>query len=169
MGETYWTGEQHLIRTAPRWTILRVNYYAESILDEIRMSLGMGVLAGLGDERVAYVSRRDVAAATAGALLSDGHAGAIYNLTGTQTLSGEERAALVSQITGTPVAFASVSPEQLRHQLAQAGLPPFVVDAIIEIKLNFTTGAFDVVTQDVARLSGQAPRSLRELIAAALT
>ena len=60
-------GEQTLIRTAPRWTILRMNYYAESMADEIKMSLGTGVLAGLGDERVAYVSRDDVAAAAAGA------------------------------------------------------------------------------------------------------
>ena len=56
VGGAYWTGEQHLIKTAPHWTILRMNYYAESMAEEIQMSLGMNVLTGLGDERVAYVS-----------------------------------------------------------------------------------------------------------------
>ncbi|WP_347316868.1 NAD(P)H-binding protein, partial [Ralstonia pseudosolanacearum] len=30
LGAAYWVGEQHLVKTAPRWTILRMNYYAES-------------------------------------------------------------------------------------------------------------------------------------------
>jgi hypothetical protein len=41
IGGAYWTGEQHLIKTAPHWTILRMNYYAESMAEEIQMSLGM--------------------------------------------------------------------------------------------------------------------------------
>ena len=57
IGGAYWIDEQHLIKTARHWTILRMNYYAESMAEEIQTSLGMNVLAGLGDERVAYVSR----------------------------------------------------------------------------------------------------------------
>jgi hypothetical protein len=41
VGGAYWTGEQHLIKTARRWTILRMNYYAESMADDIPISLGM--------------------------------------------------------------------------------------------------------------------------------
>ena len=33
LGAAYWAGEQHLIKTAPRWTILRMNYYAESMVE----------------------------------------------------------------------------------------------------------------------------------------
>jgi NAD(P)H dehydrogenase (quinone) len=62
VGGAYWAGEQHLIKTSPHWTILRMNYYAESMAAEIQMSLGMNVLTGLGEERVAYVSRDDLAA-----------------------------------------------------------------------------------------------------------
>ena len=72
IGGAYWTGEQHLIKTAPHWTVLRMNYYAESMAEEIQMSLGMNVLTGLGDERVGYVSRDDLAAAAAGVLLGEG-------------------------------------------------------------------------------------------------
>ncbi|HJU40138.1 MAG TPA: NAD(P)H-binding protein, partial [Tahibacter sp.] len=65
----YWTAEQHLVRTAPRWTILRMNYYAESFAQVAALSLRSGVLAGLGENRVAFVSRDDLAGAAAGILL----------------------------------------------------------------------------------------------------
>ncbi|HYC61029.1 MAG TPA: hypothetical protein VEK79_15820 [Thermoanaerobaculia bacterium] len=60
VGGAYWTGEQHLIKTARHWTILRMNYYAESMAEEMQRSLGMNVLTGLGDERVVYASRDDL-------------------------------------------------------------------------------------------------------------
>jgi NAD(P)H dehydrogenase (quinone) len=66
IGASYWNGEQRLIATAPAWTILRMNYYAEALAQEAQMSLGMGALTGLAENRVAFVSRDDVAAAAAG-------------------------------------------------------------------------------------------------------
>ena len=47
-----------------------MNYYAEAMAQEIQMSAGMGVLTGLGEERVAYVCRNDLAAAAASAALA---------------------------------------------------------------------------------------------------
>ncbi|WP_322982053.1 SDR family oxidoreductase [Pseudomonas sp. C11] len=168
IGAPYWDGEQHLIRTAPRWTILRMNYYAESMADEIKSSLGAGVLAGLGPERVAYVSRDDVAAAAAGILAGEGHAGAIYNATGAAVVTGEERAAIVSELTGAPVGFAVLTQEQLAGGLAQAGLPEPVVSVVLDIKRNFVAGAFDIVTNDVERLAGRPATPLRDVLAAVL-
>jgi NAD(P)H dehydrogenase (quinone) len=169
LGAVYWTSEQHLIKTAPGWTILRMNYYAESMAQEIQMSLGMGMLTGLGEERVAYVSRDDVAAAAAGILLGEGHAGAIYNATGPVVVSGAERAALVSEITGKPIGFVIITEEQLRGGLAQAQLPEEIINAMAEIKLDFVKGKFDLVSGDVERLSGRRPRPLREILAAILS
>lgn len=164
----YWIAEQHLMRKAPRWTVVRMSYFAESMADEIRMSQGQGVLAGLGDERVAYVSREDVAAAAAGALLGDDHAGAIYSATGPAAVSGEERAAIVSEVLGTRIGFVAVTQEQLRAGLAAADLPPPVVDVVVGIKQDFVDGKFDIVTGDVRRLSGRTPRSLRDVLVQSL-
>lgn len=169
IGAAYWTAEQHLMKTALRWSILRMNYFAESMAQEIDMSVGRGVLAGLGEERVAYVSRDDVAAAAAGILLSEGHAGAIYNATGPAVVTGAERAAIVAKITGEPVNFAVVTEDQLRAGLSQANVPEGVVNAMISIKSNFVAGAFDIVTSDVKRFSGRPPQPLREVLATALS
>jgi NAD(P)H dehydrogenase (quinone) len=165
LGAAYWTGEQHLIKTAPRWTILRMSYYAESMADEIKMSQGQGVLAGLGNERVSYVSRDDLAVAAAGVLLGRGHEGAIYSGTGPAVITGSERAAIVSELLGKAINYAVITEDQLRAGLSQANLPDLIIDALVEIKRTFVQGKFDIVTGDIERLSGRAPKSLREILA----
>ncbi|CAH0444571.1 hypothetical protein LMG10661_00996 [Ralstonia syzygii subsp. syzygii] len=168
LGAAYWVGEQHLIRTAPRWTILRMNYYAESFAQQVPLSLGSGILSGLGENRVAFVSRDDVAAAGAGILLGQGHGGAVYNATGPVALTGAERAALVAEITGKPLRFAVSDEAGLRQGLAQAGIPEGFVDIVVDLEKSFVAGAFDVVTGDVARLAGREPRAFRALLADSL-
>jgi NAD(P)H dehydrogenase (quinone) len=165
---SYWRGEQHLIVTAPAWTILRMNFYAESFAPQAQASLGQGVLAGLAENRVAFVSRDDVAAAAAGILIGDGHAGATYNATGPERLSGAERAALVAGITGRPLAFVTITEEQLRGGLTKAGLPAVVVNTVVSIQRAFAAGAFDILTGDVERLGGRPPKPLRDVLARAL-
>src|ERR1700758_4525150 len=138
-GASYWRGEQHLIATAPAWTILRMNFYAEAFLPLAQAALKQGALAGLAENRAAFVARDDVAAAAAGILLGDGHAGAIYNATGPERLSGAERAALIGEITGRPLAFRAITEKQLRAVLTRAGLPVYVVNTVISIQASFST------------------------------
>jgi NAD(P)H dehydrogenase (quinone) len=167
-GASYWRGEQHLIATAPAWTILRMNFYAEAFVQLARAALGQGVLNGLAENRAAFVARDDVAAAAAGILIGDGHAGAFYNATGPARLSGAERAALIAEIAGRPLAFQIITEEQLRAGLTQAGLPPGAVNTVVSIQASFAAGAFDILTGDVERLGGRLPKPLRDVLAGAL-
>jgi NAD(P)H dehydrogenase (quinone) len=165
---SYWQGEQRLIATAPAWTILRMNFYAESFAPQAQASLGQGVLTGLAENRVAFVARNDVAAAAAGILIGDGHAGATYNATGPALLSGAERAALVAEIAGRPLAFVAITEQQLRAGLTKANLPAAVVTTVISIQRSFAAGQFDILTGDVERLGGRPPKPLRDVLAGAL-
>jgi NAD(P)H dehydrogenase (quinone) len=166
-GASYWRGEQHLIATAPAWTILRMNFYAKAFLQQAQALLGQGVLTGLAEDRAGFVARGDVAAA-AGILIGDGHAGAIYNATGPDRLSGAERASLIAEITGRPFAFIVVTEVQLRAGLTKAGLPPGAINIVAGIQASFAAGTFDIVTGDVERLGGRPPKPLRDVLAAAL-
>src|SRR3984957_8100014 len=127
-GASYWRGEQHLIATAPAWTILRMNFYAEAFVQLAQAALRQGVLPGLAENRAAFVARADVAAAAAGSLIGGGHAGAIYNAPGPERLSGAERAGLTAAITGRPLAFRVITEEQLRAALSQAAVPAGAVN-----------------------------------------
>jgi NAD(P)H dehydrogenase (quinone) len=167
-GASYWRGEQRLIATAPAWTILRMNFYHEAFVQLAQAALRQGVLPGLAENRAAFVARDDVAATAAGILLGDGHAGAIYNATGPERLSGADRAGLIADITGRPLAFRIISEEQLRAGLTQAGLPAGAVNIVTGIQASFTAGAFDILTGDVERLSGRPPKPLRDVLEKAL-
>ncbi len=109
-----------------------------------------------------------MAAAAAGILTGDGHAGATYNATGPERFSGAQRAALVADVTGRPLAFLTIAEEQLRAGLTQAGLPASVVNTVISIQTSYVEGAFDIVTGDVERLGGRPPRPLRDVLSGAL-
>lgn len=161
---SYYAAEQRLMRTARNWTILRMNYYADAFVQEVQMSLGQGVITGLAENKVAFVWREDVALAAAGVLLGEGHAGAIYHATGPASLTGLERAAAVTAVTGKPFQFMVLPKEALQGGMQQAGLPAEVVGAILSIQSGFAVGGFDVVTGDVERLSGKRPRSLQEAL-----
>jgi NAD(P)H dehydrogenase (quinone) len=167
-GASYWRGEQRLIATAPAWTILRMNFYHEAFVQLAQAALRQGVLPGLAENRAAFVARDDVAAAAAGILLGEGHAGAIYNATGPERLSGADRAGLIADITGRPLAFRIISEEQLRAGLTQAGLPAGAVNIVTGIQASFAAGAFDILTGDVERLSGRPPKPLRDVLERAL-
>jgi NAD(P)H dehydrogenase (quinone) len=162
--QSYFVPEQALMRLAKKWTILRMAYYQESFIDEVRMSLPRGVHAATASTPVNFVSRDDVAAAAAGILAGESHHGAIYQATGPAALDGAARASLVAKVTGKAFGFAAVTVEQYRQGLAAAGLPPFVVDAVLGIQDMWATGGFDVTTGDVEKLAGRAPRSLEDVL-----
>lgn len=168
IGASYWRAEQELIKTAPKWTLLRMNYYAESLIDEVQMSAAQGALAGISENRVAFVSRDDIAAAAAGILAGDGHSGAIYNATGSRTYTGAERAALISEVLGKPLGFVAVPAEAIRTGMIQAGLPEFVANAVVSIQTDFAAGALNIVTGDIEKLAGRAPKDLRDVLVAHL-
>lgn len=161
---SYFAAEQHLMRTAPHWSILRMNYYAESFADEAKAALAQGSLVGLGENRVAFVSRADLAAAAAGLLAGDGHDGAIYTGSGSRAWSGAERAELVTKLAGKTLNHVVMATQDLRARFLEAGLPPHIVEVVLSIRQGFVAGGFDIVTGDIELLSGQAPRSLEAVL-----
>lgn len=168
IGASYWRGEQALIKAATTWTILRMNYYAEALAQEAQSAAQSGALTGFAENKVAFVSREDVAAAAAGILLGEGHAGAIYNATGSKAYTGAERAALLTDILGAPIGFTVIPVEALQGGMAKMGLPEDVINAVVGIQQDFAAGAFDIVTGDVEKLAGHKPKDLRDVLAANL-
>ena len=161
---SYFAAEQHLMRTAKSWSVLRMSYYAESFADEAKAALAKGALVGLGENRVAFVSRDDLAAAAAGLLAGEGHDGAIYTGTGSRTWSGAERAELAAKLGGKPLSHVVMTRDALQAKFLEAGLPAPIVEVVLSIRAGFVAGGFDIVTGDIEMLSGRSPRSLEDVL-----
>lgn len=164
IGAASWAGEQHLIKSATSWTILRSNYYMESYALEVMRWETVGRLAELTENRVGFVSRDDVAAAAAGILVGNGHCGAIYSATGSESFSVADRAALASKITGKPVEVVQTSYAGIRQELEIAGFPEAYLGVVLDIKRKTSEAGYDIVTGDVERLSGRRPKSLSDVL-----
>ena len=106
--------------------------------------------------------------ASAGLLASDGHAGITYHATGPVSLTPEAVASAVGAAFGKTIAYTALTDEQVRANLAAAGLPEPMADVLARFQNASAAGLFDVVTHDVERLSGRAAQSAVDFIVAAL-
>src|SRR5690606_6291250 len=71
------------------YTILRHSLYAETLLDDLELTLESGVYARPGgDVPAAYIAREDLGLSAAHVLADDGHEGRTYSETMTTTLTG---------------------------------------------------------------------------------
>lgn len=86
------------------WVILRTAIFAESLGREAKRYIREGQIAtNTPDLRRNYITRDDIAAAGAAALLGEGHAGKIYHIIGS-AITLRELAAELGKIAGKPIA-----------------------------------------------------------------
>lgn len=160
------------------WTFLRNSWYMEAITDVIApMSLAQGIWRGsAGDGRAGVVSRDDCVAAAVGVLTTSGHEGMAYAVTGPQSLSCPDVAAVLAEVTGRPLAYQQVTDDDLYAQFDAMGVPrsvgdvatstiPWCSDDMVSFERAIREGDLDVVSDAVQRLTGTAPRSFREVAA----
>jgi NAD(P)H dehydrogenase (quinone) len=167
--ESHFTTEQKLIASGASWTILRMSVYADSLLDAARRASTSGSYAAVPGAPAAYVVREDLGAAAAGILTTAGHEGITYHATGPVSITQSEIADAIAKASGKPIAFKEMTAAEQRAGLEAAGLPPALVTGIAGFQAALRAGAFDLVTGDVARLSGKAAESPFEFLSRALS
>jgi len=166
--DSHFATEQKLINSDVSWTLLRMSVYTDSLLNAVKQAVASGTYAAVPGAPASYVVRDDIAAAAAGILTTPGHRGITYHATGPASLGPADIAAAIAKATGKPIANVELSEAQQRQGLEAAGLPPFLIDGIIGFHAAGRAGAFDLVTGDVARLSGKAPESVADFLGRSL-
>src|SRR3954451_24194883 len=92
------------------WTILRNATYAELQVMPGSLAVAGGKLyTNAGDGLLVPVSRQDCASAAAAVLLSEGHAGMTYDITGPEALSQAQLAEVLAEVSGRRVQVVPVS------------------------------------------------------------
>lgn len=151
------------------YSILRNNGYMELLLAALPQVQGQGVFAQpSGTGKASLVARADLAEATVKVLTQEGHANKTYQLSGPQALSGSEIAEHFSKALSRPVAFSDLPRADYEAALLQAGLPPFVAEAIGGLQEAFKQGRMGGSADDLTRLLGRPPLSLRAFLTRSL-
>ena len=159
--------EELLMSSGMAWTVLRYGAYADLQVPLGAMAVSYGKLVtNAGDGRIAPISRQDCAAAAVAVLTSDGHDGAIYDVTGPEALSQSEIAALVSEISGRPIEVVPIGDRKLAWGLSRLGAPKPVARAIVNLGVATRENYFDVVDSAFESLTGRRARPLRDVLMA---
>jgi NAD(P)H dehydrogenase (quinone) len=149
------------------WSTLRDAIYADVEVPRAAAAVALGRwVTNRGDGGHGYVWRDDCAAAAAG-LLAGGpeHEGKDYEITGPELVTVDEEAAMLTELTGRPVAVEQLDDDAWAEWIAAAGT------AIEKARTRATSGQairegyFAIQTSAVEDLSGRAPRPLYEMFA----
>lgn len=169
--------EEAIRATGVEYTFLRDSQYAEAIALAMAIpALQMGFKPdNCGDGRVGFVSREDCVAVAVGVLTQDGHGNQAYPLTGPEALTVPEALAMVSDMAGKPIDVFPVTDTEMFEYFDALGVPrhasdivpdgpiPWSSDDMVTFGTAIREGFFNVVTDHVERITGNAPRSLRSV------
>ena len=173
----HYATEQLLRASGVDFTILYNSQYSEAVATAMAIP---ALLAGskpdnCGEGKIAFVSRDDCVAAAVGVLTQDGHANRTYAITGPELLSVPEAIAMVADIAGKPIELVPVDDEGMYRYFDSIGAVrksadltpetpiPWASEGMVTFGQAIREGYFDVLTDDVERITGRKPRTLRSV------
>ena len=163
LARDHYATEEHLLASGMAWTFLRDTFY----IDFMEQLVGTdGVIRGpAGSGRCAIIARADVARVAATVLLDPApHAGATYDLTGPQSLSLSDVAAIISDVRGRPVTFHDETIEEAYASRAPYGAPPWQLDAWVSTYTAIASNVMADPTDAVEQITGTPPMSLEHFL-----
>jgi uncharacterized protein YbjT (DUF2867 family) len=138
------------------YTHLRPNSFMQNML-WMAQSIAQGSFAlPAGDLRISTVDIRDIGAVAVKVLTGSGHEGKTYDITGPESLTYAEQAQKLSAVTGKPVQYVPISPQDFKNGMLQWGMQEWFADAMNALYASYT-GYQTAVTDVVARVGQKQP------------
>lgn len=160
--------EQAIAAAGLTGTFLRNGWYQENYTEQLGTALEHGaILSATRDGRIAGAARADYAEAAAVVLADPARHGATYELAG-PAFTITELAALVSEAAGREIAHVDLPAEGLAEALGGAGLPPFLVEFLVEVDLAIAEGELDGSSDVLEGLLGRPATPLADTVKAAV-
>lgn len=162
------------------WTFLRDAHYADAMI----LNAGPGFIASgvwmtsSNGGREAMVWREDCVDSAVAVLTQDGHENQAYPITGPNSETFEEVAAMLSEICGKEIKLVETNDDGMYAHFDALGIPrepvddqtvagiPWNSDDMVSFERALREGYLDICTDHVEKLTGRKARSVRELIEA---
>ncbi|HEX6348636.1 MAG TPA: NAD(P)H-binding protein [Candidatus Dormibacteraeota bacterium] len=157
-----WHGqtEETLRRSGARWTLIRPYLYMQTLLMNVPTIQAQAAIFNCGDgSRIPFIDARDVAECAAAVLTSDGHDGAVYELSGPASLTWPEVAASIGAMLGRSVRYVPVTADAMATALSESGMPAWLVNSLVAL-MKFHKRDGGRVTRTVDTLTGRPARAL---------
>jgi len=143
------------------YTILRPPFFmqnlrflaGESIAKEGRLYFGTA------DGRLALIDLRDVVDCAEESVVSDVYSNKTFTLTGPESISFHDIAERLTNLLGRPIRYIPVQPEAVGESLRAMGHTDWYARVMRDLCRAYSEGWGDVLTGDVAHITGRHPRS----------
>ncbi len=117
------------------------------------------VYSPYGEGKSAPIDPRDIAAVAVKALSTPGHEGKAYTLTGPEALTMGEQVAKIGAAIDRPLRSVDVPADAARAGMLKSGMPPRLVDALLELMAVARAGHSAIVSPAVAEVLGRPART----------
>ncbi|WP_224367338.1 SDR family oxidoreductase [Hyalangium versicolor] len=149
------------------YTFLRNNLYTDLMLHTLPGAIASGqIIDARGKGATAFVTREDCAQAATAALAEASSGRNTLDVTGPESLTSDQVAAIVSEVVGRKIVHVSVPAEALIRGMQEHGLPKVAAELYASFDVAIEKGDLATVTDTVKRLSGRTPQTVREFLTA---
>jgi len=174
--------EEIIRNSGLEYTFMRDAHYADAMIVNAGPNfIASGVWASSSmPGRETLVWRDDCVECAVAVLTGEGHERQTYNITGSELLTLKEVCETLSEVTGRPITWVDTDDDGMYAIFDAMGIPREPVDDqvvkgiswnsedMVTFEQTVREGYFSIISDDVERLLGRPPRSVRELIEANL-
>jgi uncharacterized protein YbjT (DUF2867 family) len=159
--------EDYIRKTGIAYTFLHPHFFMDNLLGDSESVTRDGVLySPLGDARIAPIAVQDIASVAARILIDGGHRGTTYVLTGPESMTFSEIAAVWSKVIGKTIRYSPVSFDAARQGMVLSGMPAWLAQDIVRLMKTWAEGKGDIASNYVERIIGRKPISIQEFLMA---
>lgn len=156
LAEEHRQTEQALKASGVPYVLLRNGWYSENYLAGVDSALTHKALLGSAEDgRISSAARADYAEAAAVVLTSADQAGKVYELAGDDSYTLSDLAALITQQSGTQVAYQNLPKAEYEAVLISVGLPAPVADLLADSDAAAAQGALFGDEKQLSALIGR--------------
>jgi uncharacterized protein YbjT (DUF2867 family) len=161
IGQAHSYTEELIRQSGVKWTFLRPGAFMSNTLQWIHSIQSEGMVRmPFGDVRTSPIDPRDIAAVAVNSLLSSGHEGKIYTLTGPENLSPREQTRILSTVLGEDIRFENISRDLAKENMIKA-IPVPIVEASLDLMEKATDHPLEVFNT-VKEVTGQESRTFKK-------
>lgn len=121
-----------------------------------------GIYLPAGDGKVALALRREMGEAMANALAAGDSGNKLYKLTGSESYSFADIAAVLTELSGKTVGYVAAEKAAFEAGLKERGLPEVMVQRVTGFITDIKNGQEDQVSPDMEHLLGRKPATLKQ-------
>lgn len=158
--------EDHIKNADVTYTFLRASFFMQNLLDVHRQDIvdRNEIFVPAGNGATSFVDARDIATVAVTVLTESGHKNRAYDVTGTEALTYDNVATIFSEVLDQNIEYSRPGLLEFGTTMYRRGSPlPFVV-VMLGIYTTARIGLARRVTDDVERLLGRNPLTMREFV-----